>query len=283
VLGTPANGDTLDGGSGADTLSYDQAGVYRLTNAPGSDDVIIEYLGASPGGAALATARMTGFEAFAIRDGRLDLGTIAEGASIEVQVCFAAGTRITTDRGEVAIERLQPGDTVITAGGSAEPVLFVGRRHVTLAGRADAMAMAPIRITAGALADGVPRRDLVVSPDHCMLLDGALVPARLLVNGSTILAEAGRAEVTWFHIELARHEVVLAEGAAAESWLDTGNRAWFANAPVALLTVAGNLDAAGTGWDATRACAPLLHGGTRLAAIRAALGAMPQPALPRAG
>jgi hypothetical protein len=113
----------------------------------------------------------------------------------------------------------------------------------------------------------------VVSPDHCLFLDGALVPARLLVDGHRIVAETGVAEVTWFHIELPRHAVILAEGAAAESWLDCGNRAWFENAPVAQFAVTGNLADAGTGWDASRACAPLLHGGPRLAAIRAAIAA----------
>ena len=81
------------------------------------------------------------------------------------------------------------------------------------------------------------------------------------------------AEVTWYHVELETHEVLVANGAAAESWLDCGNRPWFQNAPVAMLTVPGNLDAVGTGWNASRACAPLVHGGDQLARIRAALNA----------
>jgi hypothetical protein len=109
---------------------------------------------------------------------------------------------------------------------------------------------------------------MVVSPDHRLLLGDALVPARLQVDGQRIVEEAGVAEVTWFHIELPRHAVILAEGAPAESWLDCGNRAWFGNAPVALPRVEGNPESAGTGWDASRACAPLVHGGLRLTAIR---------------
>jgi hypothetical protein len=176
----------------------------------------------------------------------------------------------------VAVEQLQPGDRVVTLGGRGlpvKPVLWVGRRHVVLAGRADAAEMAPIRIKAGALGPNTPKRDLVVSPDHCLYLDGALVPARLLVNGRSVVAEIGMAEVTWYHVELETHEVLVADGAAAESWLDCGNRSWFENAPVTLLTVPGNLDTVGTGWDASSACAPLVHGGEQLAHIRAALEA----------
>jgi hypothetical protein len=201
----------------------------------------------------------------------LSAGVYNVNSFFTLPVCFLPGTLITTLTGETAVEALQPGAMVVTADGAPEPVLWVGRRRVRLAGRPDAAEMAPIRIAAGALAAGVPRRDLLVSPDHCLFLDGALVPARLLVNGTTITSETGHAEVTWFHVELPRHAVLLAEGAPAESWLDCGNRAWFANAPVAALDVKGNLDTAGTGWDATRACAPVLHGGERLAAIRASI------------
>jgi Ca2+-binding RTX toxin-like protein len=274
IGGTPVGGDTLDGGAGADTLQA-QSGFYRITNT--ADVYTLEYLGNDSTGPALSTSSFSGFEAFFTQGGPFDLSTITDTESEIVAVCFAAGTRIATPAGEVPIEALRPGDALLTADGTTEPVLFLGRRHVVLAGHAAAAEMAPVRIAAGALGEGLPRCDLVVSPDHCLLLDGALVPARLLVNGTTITRDTQRAEVTWFHLELPRHAAILAEGAAAESWLDTGNRAWFANAPVALLRVEGNLDAAGTGWDATRACAPLVHGGPRLAAIRARLDAMPVP------
>jgi hypothetical protein len=214
------------------------------------------------------------FEQFTYNNGTFDLTRPGWDGSDMLYVCFAAGTRILTATGEVAVEQLQPGDRVVTLAGRGlpvKPVLWVGRRHVVLAGRADAAEMAPIRIKAGALGPNTPKRDLVVSPDHCLYLDGALVPARLLVNGRSVVAETGMAEVTWYHVELETHEVLVAEGASAESWLDCGNRSWFQNAPVSLLTVPGNLDTVGTGWDASRACAPLVHGGERLAAIRASL------------
>ena len=252
VVGAPGAGDTLSGGAGNDTLAYDQAGFYRLTNTDGVQ-FTAQFLGADSAEPVEATASFSGFESFTTRTGSFDLAGLGLGQDVLLQVCFAAGTRIATPRGEVAVEALAPGDLVLTADRATEMVLFVGRRHVVLAGRADAAAMAPIRILAGALGAGTPRRDLVLSPDHCLFLDGALVPARLLANGTTILAETHCAEVTWYHVELPRHAVILAEGAPAESWLDTGNRSWFANASVALLEVEGNLAQPETGWDAARA------------------------------
>jgi hypothetical protein len=180
--------------------------------------------------------------------------------------CFARGTLIATPAGSVAVESLEAGDIVVTASGENTAVTWIGHRRFNLATRPD---VAPIRIRTGALAAGVPSRDLLVSPEHAMGLDGKLVPARLLVNGSTIIRDTSMAEITYFHVELPRHDLLLAEGAAAESWLDTGNRGMFANAvgPVALH---GDFapDLASEAWR-TRACAPLVEGGVTLAMIRA--------------
>jgi len=197
-------------------------------------------------------------------------------------VCFVAGTRILTERGEVAVEALRPGDLVATLADPAAPfapVLWIGLRHLRLAGIGGARAMAPIRIRAGALAEATPHRDLLVSPDHALLLEGRLVPARLLVNGRTILEERGLAEVTYCHIELARHDAVLAEGAAAESWLDAGNRSWFQNSPDPLPRVAATLAEHATRPMAP--CAPVLQAGPELGALRDRL-ALRAEALPAA-
>ncbi|WP_158804546.1 Hint domain-containing protein [Acidisoma sp. L85] len=180
--------------------------------------------------------------------------------------CFALGTLIATTGGYVAVESLKAGDIVVTASGEAAAVTWIGHRRFSLAARPD---VAPIRIRAGALAAGVPSRDLLVSPEHAMGLDGKLVPARLLVNGSTILRDTSMAEITYFHVELPKHDLLMAEGAAAESWLDTGNRGMFANAAVPA-DLHGDFapDLASEAWR-TRACAPLVEGGVALAVIRA--------------
>ena len=149
--------------------------------------------------------------------------------------CYCPGTLIETDRGEVPVEDLQPGDLVRTVSGALRPIRWIGRRRATLgldpARDAD---MQPIRILASACGDGLPRRDLFVSPQHCLFLDGVLVPARLLVNDRTIRQEQ-RDRVKYFHVELDSHDVLLAEGLPAESYLDTGNRSMFSNAPIVAL------------------------------------------------
>lgn len=255
-----SSNNSVIGGDGEDTITFTNAGTYTVTGASGSFTIT---------GAGGVTT-VSGVEKLGLNTGDVDL------IAGEFFVCFAAGTRILTARGEVEVERLQAGDLVATLAGRGapmKPVLWVGRRRVVLAGHPNADDLAPIRIRTGALGEGAPHRDLLVSPDHCMFLDGKLVPARLLVNGTSITVERGVAEVTWFHVELESHDVLLAEGAAAESWLDCDNRSWFENAPVAQLAVHGSLTASGTGWDASRACAPLVHSGAELAAIREAIAA----------
>jgi hypothetical protein len=183
--------------------------------------------------------------------------------------CFAGGTRIATTRGDVAVESLAIGDQVLTARGGTRPIRWIGHRHLNVAAGADPEALRPVRIRAGALAPGVPARDLVLSPEHALYFEAihALTPIACLINGTTIAADAAMTEVTYYHIELDRHDVVLAEGAPAESWLDTGNRGAFANAP------AGAADGAARPADhyATLGYAPLLTGGPALDAVRATL------------
>ena len=88
----------------------------------------------------------------------------------------------------------------------------------------------PIRVEAGSLAAGVPARDLFLSPEHALYIDGALVPAGLLVNGATIRQVESVDRLEYFHLELERHDVILAEGAPAETFVDCDSRAMFQNA-----------------------------------------------------
>ncbi|MDE2580414.1 MAG: Hint domain-containing protein, partial [Rhodospirillales bacterium] len=153
----------------------------------------------------------------------------AQGVALTLP-CYAAGTRIATVRGAVPVERLRIGDLVRTAGGALRPVCWIGSRRLDLARHPEPRKARPIRILADAFADGAPTRDLVLSPDHAVFDRGRLVPIRLLVNDATILRETRRRTVTYFHVELDSHDLLLAEGLAAESYLDTGNRGVFENA-----------------------------------------------------
>ncbi len=149
-------------------------------------------------------------------------------SSVVDVVCYLAGTRILTDRGEVAVEDLRPGDRVAARFGGLRAVRWIGEQRY--AGRFAGSRLAPVRIAAGALGEGQPRRDLRVSPGHAVLVDGTLVLAALLVDGARIVQEPPPETIAYFHIDLGAHDCVLAEGAWAESYAEHLNRNSFHNA-----------------------------------------------------
>lgn len=147
--------------------------------------------------------------------------------------CFAAGTLIATPTGDVPVEDLVAGQQVLTADGRAVTVVFVGWQDIDRRFGAAASGTTLVRIAAGALGDGLPRRDLTVTGNHAMMLDGLLVTAAALVNGRTIrvLARHETAVVVRVHhVETEAHEVLLAEGAATESFVDYAGRRTLGNA-----------------------------------------------------
>ena len=146
--------------------------------------------------------------------------------------CYATGTHLLTAKSEVRVENLRVGDSMVTHGGACRLVVWIGRRQVECRYLPDPVDAWPIRVRRGAFGAGRPHRDLLLSPDHAILEadSGLLIPIRCFVNGTTI-APCPVARVTYWHVELATHDVLLAEGLPAESYLDTGNRAVFANAP----------------------------------------------------
>ncbi len=137
--------------------------------------------------------------------------------------CFAAGTRIATPSGAMAVEDLAEGDLVCTLSGAVQPVTWIGQRRFDCTAYPQPGRVMPVRVARGAFGPGLPVRELVLSPEHALFLGGALVPVHCLVNGRTI-RQAAVTNVTYFHLELPRHDVVLAEGLPAETYLDTGNR-----------------------------------------------------------
>lgn len=144
-------------------------------------------------------------------------------------VCFYPGTLIATPLGEHAVETLETGDEVLTADGRVMTINWLGRQTVSTI-FADPLRVLPIRVKAGALGNGLPLRDLLVSPDHALFVEGVLANAGALVNGVTIIRERNVPQTfTYYHIETAEHALVLAEGAAAETFVDNVDRMRFDN------------------------------------------------------
>ena len=153
---------------------------------------------------------------------------LADGILGFAPACFASGTRIATPTGEASVDTLRVGDAVLTISGAARRIKWIGHRHVDCRRHTTPEAVRPVRIAAHAIAPSRPGRDLFLSPDHALFLEDVLIPVKYLINGSTV-AQVPTNAVTYFHIELDQHDVVLAEGLAAETYLDTGDRASFAN------------------------------------------------------
>jgi hypothetical protein len=279
LAGTVSAGQTLAlGGPGA-TLTLDEpaamAGVisgFNQTNTlelAGVTDVVGTSLEA---GNVLTVARSVG-PAITLRLDPAEsfppgsFGFAAGGGGTLLSApCFALGTRIAVPGGEVAVEALAPGMRVLLARGGVGEVVWVGHRRVACASHPRPQEVWPVRVVAGAFARGVPGRDLLLSPDHAVFLGGVLIPVRHLVNGRTVRQEAADA-VTYFHVELAAHDILLAEGLACESYLDTGNRASFANGGAA---VALHPDFARRQWQA-QGCAALVEDGPAVASARTRL------------
>ena len=191
--------------------------------------------------------------------------------SLAIQ-CFVAGTRISAERGEVPVEELRVGDRVQVvhtlahpdpparrrrgsatsvgprrgpaprSGGesgagpihASQPIVWLGHRTVDCASHPEPLKVWPVCVSANALGPGRPSHDLWLSPDHALYVADVLIPVKHLVNGITI-RQLPCDEVTYHHVELTRHSVLLAEGLPAESYLDAGDRSSFENSggPVA--------------------------------------------------
>ena len=144
--------------------------------------------------------------------------------------CFAPGTMIATETGEAAVETLKIGDMVRTAAGKLVPVVWIGRH--TAAKKFAGKRMEPVRFAAGSLGAGLPHSDLIVTQDHGMVIDGLVINASALVNGSDIdfiALDALPERVVYYHVETETHDVILANGTTSETYVDIPNRKVFDN------------------------------------------------------
>ena len=157
--------------------------------------------------------------------GQAEYSTLVNGVP-----CFVAGTLIATPDGDKAVETLAVGDLVCTQDAGAQPVAWHGTRHLDAKALALHPALRPVRIAAGALGAGVPQRDLIVSPQHRILVASdtthrvsgtreVLVAAKHLVGLPGICVDMQANDVTYVHFLCPQHHVVFAQGAATESML----------------------------------------------------------------
>ena len=195
------------------------------------------------------------FTAANLNTGTLKFSADASGGTL-LTVCFLGGTRIATPDGETAVEDLKAGDLVVTHRGGMtvfQPVRWVGSGKMNKARQIEDY---PIRIRTGAFIDNVPHRDLLVTSEHCLFVEGKLIPARMLVNSRSIAVDTSIANYDYFHVELEAHAILVAEGMEAESYLDTGNRGNFLNGEIANLRPDFTVDPTNKSW-AHDAAAPL--------------------------
>lgn len=142
--------------------------------------------------------------------------------------CFLPDTRIATPSGEVPVQSLRMGDLVRTQRGDAKCITWIGQGKA-LATRGQRSAATPVIVRKCALADNVPNQDLRITKGHSLYIGGVLIPVEFLINHRSIIWDDRAQEVEVYHIELAEHDVLLANGAAAESYRDDGNRWLFRN------------------------------------------------------
>ena len=254
---TPATAPTneIDGFGAGDSIQIDD---FRETSAPTYANRILTLTGTDENGNPISPFTLD-IPGQALGNFQVNVGSTD--TVIDYAACYCAGTLIRTACGNKRVEKLQIGDEVMTASGVARPIKWIGRRSYLgrfVMGRKDIL---PVCIKASALDDNVPKRDLRISPNHAMYLDGVLIEAKDLVNGSSIVQAESVEQVEYFHIELESHDIIVAEGAMSETFIDDDSRGMFHNAHEYRVLYPAAAAVA-------RYCAPRLDDGYEVEAIR---------------
>ena len=250
VLGEDGN-DQLFGGTGADTLVggvgndvLDGGDAGDLLQADDGDDTIFGGIGDTveggdgydvldltafghPGTEVTYTGPQSGTVQFYDINGD-DAGSLTFTGIERVVACFTPGSLILTDAGEVAVEKLTVGDRVLTRDNGFQDIRWLARRDLSVKDLAANATLCPIRIAEGALGDGLPERDLIVSPQHRMLIAGSRTELlfgerEVLVAACHLLSLPGvsriyPAGISYIHFLFDQHEIVRADGAWSESF-----------------------------------------------------------------
>ncbi len=250
-------GGTLPSGDPGD-LFFDAARGSPLINNGGDNVTLLDPSGAGTfiqatfnGDAlddpTLGAGGYAGFPAGASRNGSgEDFGSDTDGQSLQrtgdgadvfsseapsagtTNICFADGTHLMTPQGERRVETLQIGDQISLADGSVAPLRWVFAKRWTPAQMKARRNLAPIRIKQGALGINLPKRDLRVSQQHRILVEGViaqrmfgarevLVPAIALLPLAGVFVDQPSMPVSYYHIMLERHEIVISEALRSES------------------------------------------------------------------
>ncbi len=233
--------DSAIGGAGDDII-YSNSNSNRIDGGGGINKVVFAGLESD-----YTVVRTSSADATVANKmtGAVDVLTNVQEIEFAAPVCFTTGTRFRVVRDgcetELPVEELRIGDTAVTATGGRRTIQWIGRRAITPNACGVASSQWPVRVRAGAFASGVPRRDLLLSPGHPVLVDadannegGVLVPIMCLINGTSI-ARLPVECIDYWHIELDKHDLLLAEGLSAESYINLGTRPWFGGTDGALV------------------------------------------------
>ena len=207
--------------STGDVLNITFTDAYAHGNSGNNAEYVVP-----PGSGSNTISIVSGSETAGKTQTGSNAGTSSSTFSSGTIICYAKGTFIATEDAAVPVERLQEGDLVLTLSGDLEPVKWIGHRTVDCKRHPDSNEANPVRILKGAFSENQPSRDLFLSPLHSLYVNGIFVPAIDLVNDLTIFQEA-RSKITYYHVELASHNVIYAEGMTAETYLDDNNRDFF--------------------------------------------------------
>ncbi len=258
VQGTVSSGETIVFAGAGAYLHIDSPYSFAggITNFTATDSIDLKDV--APAMVSYATGALDYGTSGSIALSVSPLVPLAKSASTDgtdiTALCFCANTRILTPSGARPVRDLAVGDVVTTWSGGQRPISWIGVGRV-LATRGRRGAATPVIVRKGALADNVPARNLHVTKGHALYLDDVLIPVEFLVNHRSIVWDDRAQEVELYHIELDAHDVLIANGAPAESYRDDGNRWLFRNA--------------NTGWDQPEKppCAPVLTGGPIVDAV----------------
>ena len=208
----------LDGDGEQDDLA--------VTNAV--DDNVSVLLGNGSGSFSAQTTFATGNSPYSVAVGDLDGDGTADDLAVTNAVddnvsvlieCFLTGTHVLTQRGEIAVENLQIGDLVHTADGKLESIKWIGKQTIQPSQVKNPLRGNPVLVKAGALGNSLPTKDLYLSPNHSLFVDGLLINAGALVNDISIIQIEPTDTFVYHSIELENHALLTVEGTYAESYM----------------------------------------------------------------